>query len=234
MSYLAHEGHTHGTVLTFSANEAFVLLVLAVLAFVLHGDNPARAGSTTDLSVRNTLRPIGAGVAGLGIVLPALMWVAHALGLSIKSAQMPAFLAVGVVATAVAHLAHRPRPWLVGALGLLGYYVAYQLSMVISSSGGGPATALAAMTLFSVALPAVPWAGQAVRVVALVGCWAAMSVLSTQPWSTIRTDAVLAALVAAAASLIPFALTRADAARHIPPQRAGPGRHDVPAERLST
>lgn len=234
VSYLAHEGHEHATTLTFSVDQVVVLLALAVLAIVLNVDSSARGGSTTDAAWRRQLRPIGVGAAGLGVVLPALMWASHALGLSVIAAQVPAFAAVGAVATAVARLAHRSRPWLVGVLGLAGYYVAYQLSMVISPSGGGPATALATMTLFGVVLPAVPWAGHAVRVAALAGCWAAMSVLSTQPWSTARNVAVLGALVAAAASLIPFALTRADVAAPIPPERAGHGRHDVPAERLGT
>lgn len=234
VSYLAHEGHEHAATLTFSVNEVFVLLAVAVLAFVLNVDSSTRGGPTKGLALRDQLRPTGVGAAGLGLVLPAVMWASHAPGLSVIAAQLPAFLAVGAVAIAVARLADRERPWLVGALGLLGYYVAYQLSMVISPSGGGPATALATMALFGVALPALPWAGHAVRVFALVECWAAMSVLSTQPWATARTVAVLAALAAAAASLIPFALTRADAAAPIPPEQAGPGRHDVPAERLGT
>lgn len=233
VSYLAHEGHEHAAALTFSVNEVFVLLAVAVLAFVLNVDSSTRGSSAEAPVQRDQLRPVGAGAAGLGLLLPAVMWAAHALGLSVIAAQIPAFLAVGAVATAVARLAHRERPGLVGALGLLGYYVAYQLYMVISPSGGGPATALATMALFGVTLPALPWIGHVVRVFAVAGCWAAMSVLSTQPWSTPRNVAVLAALAAAAASLIPFALTRA-AAAHIPPEQAGPGRHDVPAERLGT
>lgn len=234
VSYLAHEGHEHAATLSFSVSEALVLLMVAVLAFVLNLDSSTRGRSTEGLVLRDQLRPLGVGTAGLGLVVPAVMWASHAAGLSVDAAQIPAFLTVGAVATTVAFLAHRQLPWLVGALGLLAYYFAYQLSMAISPSGGGPATALATMALFGVTLPALPWPGHAVRVLALVGCWAAMSVLSTQPWASARTVVVLAALVAAAASLIPFALTRADAGAHTRPEGAGHGRHDVPAERLGS
>jgi hypothetical protein len=229
MSYLAHDGLTHSTAITLSVNEVVILLGLALLAIALNGDHPERAWSKPELRVRDQLRPVAAGAVGLGVGVPALMWAAHGVGLSLGVALVPAVLAVGAVAVIVAHLAHRPRPWLVGLLGLFGYYVAHELALLIAPNGGSP-SALAAMTLFGVTLPAVPWGGQAVRALALVGSWAAMSVLWTEPWMTTRSIAAAGALVAAVGSLIPFALAWADAAARGP---ARP-RPDVPAQRVGT
>jgi hypothetical protein len=234
MSVLAHEGHDHGAVLTFSVRELGVLLVLAVLAFVLNGGSPRGARLSPHLTLRRQLPPVLAGVAGLGVVVPVLMWAAHALGMSIGVAQVAAFVAVAGIATAVARLAHQPRPWLVGLLGFLGFFVAFQLSMIISPNGIGPAAALAAMTMFSVALPAVTWRGQAIRVAGFIGCWALMSVLSTQPWATPRIAAAFATLVAGAAALAPVVAIRAEPVSSPSLQRSGHGRHDVPAERLGS
>jgi hypothetical protein len=210
MSYLAHGGHEHPAAQSFSLTQLGVLIFLVALAVILNGDLPTgwRTNSSHEedaVRIRRFLAGTAVGVAGIGLVAPLVLALTLAATDSPTVAQIAAYAIVAVTAAAIAAVVRRRHPLVLGALGVLGYLVAVQLSMGMSN-GIAPAAVLAALTTLSVSLPALPWLGQFVRLGTLAAAWALLSAVTQQQWFGQQALAFLAVATAAVAALIPLAI----------------------------